>query len=251
MTGEEAGRNDLAWMVIACANLGAIVTLVWPSAVALRVALEVPVLFLGQGYLASRLLRRPVESASLLLMLSIALSFAVLILGGLVLAIFGNGSFSPRTVILCQVVFATAVGAYVTLRDRGLAPRGAGPWPSFRCDRSLVGVTIACAITFAILFVWALRPISNSDVAGYSLLWGHRDTSATVSVGLRNERVVSESYRAVVGDSTGFRTGFEVVLSPGEQVIRTVRSTRRLGNTVRVWLYHGNVSEPQVLTLRS
>ena len=196
----------------------------FPHAVAVRAALGLPFLLVGQGYLLScAIFVRGQVEPSARLTLSLAFSFASMIVVGLALDVVGVAiTTKALTVALVGVGFVAAVVGLV--RDPRDPARG-GARAALRPEvvRWTLGLGIGITI-FAIALVLLARPLPNTTVAGYTQLWALRAADGSITVGVRSAHGGPQTYRVVVKAASSAGTSFTVTLQPGQTRIRWRRS---------------------------
>ena len=196
------GHRDLeivAWGSLLCA----LAALVIPFA-ALSFLFAAPLLLIAPGYAitAATFARRPLERAKVAL-LSVALSLAALVLGGLLLNYVPGGLQAiPWALLVLLVVFACCRSA--ALR-RAPAARG-GKLPALRVGRRDAGLLLGGAALAAVAIGLAMTTLPAKNARGFTQLWVTPQTnpaarSAEIGIGSEEQHAASYILRVKVGDA--------------------------------------------------
>jgi hypothetical protein len=216
------GQRDLR-LLAAVASLCAVLALLIPvDGIALIFALPLALLLPGYAISAAAFARRKLAWPQVLL-LSIALSLAVLVLGGLLLNYAGGIHPLSWAVLLVLVVFAACRVAAVR-RDAG---GGAPHWPRLslrRLELAMFGGAIAAT---AVAVVLASSAVPADDALGYTQLWilpkvGSHGNKAQVGVRSQEQTSVDFDLRIRIGDERLLRRSFR--LAPGETRLVRLRA---------------------------
>lgn len=233
------GHGDLrlvAWASLLCAI--AALALPWPAA---SLVFAAPLALFAPGYaiVAATFARRRLDPPRLLA-LSLALSLAVLALGGLVLNYLGGIHGFSWGVLLLLVVLGCCRGAALR-RERGSEPlRPRMPRPSGLEVGFAVGGLAAVVAALAL----ASTTLPAKDAVGYTELWivpRPESGGSEAEVGVKSEEQQTTEFDLGVriGARQLIRRSF--VLAPGEETVVTVgppvappRSAAPAGSTVPV-----------------
>jgi hypothetical protein len=162
-----------------------------------RIALGLPVVLLGQGYVALAALFDDSELESgLRVMLVLALSLSIGVLG--VLALYAVGApIRDRPVAAMELVIIVAFAAaalYRRVRRHRQAPVWIRPSAAHIVPLAAVSI-IALAVVAGILVL--SRPIPDSHVAGYAYVGAVRGAHGEIALDVRNEQTVSGRFTVV------------------------------------------------------
>lgn len=224
------GHRDLELVFIgsvACA----LVALVFPFEL-VRVVFAAPLALFLPGYAvtAAAFARRPLDWAPTLL-LSVALSLAVLALGGLLLNYVPGGIREITWALLLLLVALN--GCRVAALRRPRAPEGTPSWPRLRPSRTegaLIGGGLAIV---AAALVLAMTPLPAKNALGYTELWISTARPspgvAAARIGVRSEekRAISYFLRIRFGNEKPLVRLLE--MKPGETRIVLLETPARLG----------------------
>jgi hypothetical protein len=235
------GHRDLG-RVTGAAILCALVAVLVPIE-PLRVLAALPLTLFLPGYAitAAAFAPRRIARARFLL-LSVAMSLSVLVIGSLLLSAVG---IYPGTWALLLVLVVAGACAGAALR-RGRAARHARrPGPRRRLARRDLGLLAGATALAVIAIVLAQIPFAAKDAVGYTALWmlpGNNGTS--VEVGVANARHVPGPYllRVQVGKGGGGTTR-RFRLDPGEEETFRVAVDVPAGARVTASLY--KAGEPE------
>jgi uncharacterized membrane protein len=233
------GHRDLEAAVVAAA-VCAIAALLLPNDV-VRLIFALPLVLLLPGYAiaSASLAKRGIEYPQLAL-ISVALSLAVLALGGLVLNYLGGLHPGTWALLLFLVVLAAARAA--ALR-RQAAPSSASPRPQLqRPAAAAVGLILGGIVAAAAALVLTFTPVSAKHAVGYSDLWmrSYEDGGAGVRVGVSNQEHDRTAYGLIANFGHGRHLAVRrFVLDPGQRhVVRlSVTPPRGRSEPVAVTLY--------------
>lgn len=216
------GHGDLR-LVVATALLCAVLALLIPiDGVALIFALPLLLILPGYAITAASFARRKLAWPQLLL-LSIALSLSVLVLGSLLLNYLGGIRPLSWAVLLVLVVFAACRVAAVRRGRTGKGPS----WPRPR----LRGLEVAMVLGGVAATVVALALSSSTapveDAVGYTQLWVLPQAGSEgreVQVGVRSQQQASTDFdlRVRIGSDALVRRSFR--LAPGETRLVKLRA---------------------------
>jgi hypothetical protein len=160
------GQRDLR-LLAAVAVLCAVLALLIPvDGIALIFAVPLALFLPGYAIVAAAFARRKLAWTQVLL-LSIALSLAVLVLGALVLNYAGGIHPLSWAVLLLLVVFAGCRAAAVR---RG-AGRGGPHWPRLQLRRLELAMLGGAVAATAAALVLASSAVPANDALGYTQLW--------------------------------------------------------------------------------
>lgn len=216
------GHGDLR-LVAAAAGLCAVLALLIPlDGIALVFAAPLVLLLPGYAITAAAFARRPLAWPQFLL-LSIALSLAVLVLGSLLLNYAGGIHPLSWGLLLVAVVFAACRVAAVR-RDK--TSRGPS-WPRPRLRRLEVAMVLAGVAAAVVAIALSSSTVPVGDAIGYTQLWilpqagteGHE-----VQVGVRSQQQASTDFdlRVRIGADALVRRSFR--LAPGETRLIKLRA---------------------------
>jgi hypothetical protein len=222
------GQRDLR-LLAAVAVLCAVLALLIPvDGIALIFAVPLALFLPGYAIVAAAFARRKLAWPQVLL-LSIALSLAVLVLGALVLNYAGGIHPLSWAVLLLLVVFAGCRAAAVR---RG-AGRGGPHWPRLQLRRLELAMLGGAVAATAAALVLASSAVPANDALGYTQLWilpkaGSHGSKAQVGVRSQQQTSVDFDLRIRAGAQRLVRRSFR--LAPGET--RLVRLRAAPGNGV-------------------
>lgn len=243
-----AGRGDIVAAVVLAAGALASVWALAPPPVRVPLA-ALLVLFLPGYTLVASLFPELGSKTIETLVLSVTLSLTVTVLGGLALAAGPGGLKRDRlAALLAAVVVVGAVGASVR-RRRTPALQTIGP-PLRLSGPQWLAVTAAVLLASAALGAARLGATAIEHRAADTALWllpadGRPAAGAIVTVGVRNDRGGSTTYRLVVragGQPLGEWQNLH--LPPRGTFVRRIAVPRGLtpGSPVTAQLYRGNGS---------
>jgi hypothetical protein len=181
-----------------------------------RVVLGLPVIVLGQGYVAQAALFADAElDPGFRVMLMLALSLCLGVLG--VLAVYAVGApIDQHSVAIMEVVVMAGFAIPAVARRR----RGRASLPAWlRRSRAALPAIASAALVVAVIAVGIVllsRPIANPAVDGYVDLGAVRSAAGEVEVDIRNEQPVAGTFTL---SATGSVTGawqHTVMLGPGQ-----------------------------------
>ena len=189
------GHRDLERVVIASLAC-ALVAVVLPfEPVRAVVAIPLAVFFPGYAIAAATFARRPL-AGPIVLLLSVALSLAILALGSLLLNYVPGGITELAWALLLLLVIVN--GCRVAALRRPPAPQGTTAWPNPRLGLTegvLLGGGLAIAAAAVVL---ALTPLPAKNALGYTELWistARPDPGVAVTrIGVRSEEKREISY---------------------------------------------------------
>jgi hypothetical protein len=194
------GQWDI-WLFLALAVGAAVATFVGLGRPA-RVVLGLPVILLGQGWVAQAALFADAElDPALRMMLVVALSLSLGVLG--VLAVYAVGApIDQRSVAIMELVvmlgFAVAAISRRAHRRVSLAA-----WVPPEAVQALLAATLVASV-IAVGIVLVSRPIANSAVDGFVDLGAVRSSPGQIAVDIGNEQTVAGTFTVTaVGDVTG------------------------------------------------
>lgn len=226
------GQKDLRLLAALSVLCAAAALLIPLGGVALIFAVPLALLLPGYAISAAAFARRPLGWPQFLL-LSIALSLATLVLGGLVLNYAGG--IHPLSWALLLVLVVLGCGRAAALRRGDSRQRRRGPRPRLRAHEvaMLIG---AVAVTVA-AFLLAFTNVPNDDALGYTQLWvlpkpGSGGREAQVGVRSQQQAPASFDLRVKVGDKGLVKRSFQ--LSPGETRLVSVQPPPGSEGTVPV-----------------
>jgi uncharacterized membrane protein len=234
------GHRDLEAAVVAAA-VCAIAALLLPNDV-VRLVFALPLVLLLPGYAiaSASLAKREIEYPQLAL-ISVALSLAVLALGGLALNYLGGLHPGTWALLLFLVVLAAARGA--ALRRRAAAPAASlRPQLQRRPAVAAVGLILGGIVAAAAALVLTFTPVSAKHAVGYSDLWmrPYDHGSADVRIGVGNQEHDRTAYGLIANFGHGRHLAVRrFALDPGQRhVVRlSVPPPRGRSEPVAVTLY--------------
>jgi hypothetical protein len=226
------GQGDLR-LVGAAAVLCAVPALLIPiDGVALVFAIPLLLFLPGYAITAAAFAKRPLPAPQLLL-LSLALSLATLVLGGLVLNYIGGIHPLSWALLLLLVIFAACRVAAVR---RGVGGKG------LRLRRPSLGGLQAAMLLGAVAAAVAALVLSSTtvpadDALGYTQLWilpQPGTAGSKAKVGVRSQQQTSLDYdlRVRIGSDAVLRRSFR--LAPGETRLVKLRALPGTEGTVPV-----------------
>jgi uncharacterized membrane protein len=213
------GHRDLE-IVARATVLCALLALLLPFDL-VRFAFAAPLTLFLPGYAitAATFARKPPAWSSMLV-LSVALSLAVLALGGLVLNYMPGGVREITWALLLVLVVLNGCRSAALRRAR--PPAGAPAWPKLRIDRTTGGLLGGAALMVVATLVLATTSLPANDAVGYTELWissGADAEAAVARVGVRSVEKRETAYflRVRLGNEKPVVELFE--LRPGETMI--------------------------------
>lgn len=212
-----ADLRRVAWGSLLCAVVALV--LPWP-AVSLVFAAPLALFAPGYAIVAATFARRPLDRAPRLV-LSLALSLAVLALGGLVLDYLGGIHGFSWAVLLLLVVVGCCRAAALRRERRPQPSQPRMPRPS-RLEAGLVLGAIAAVVAALVL---ASTDLPAKSAVGYTELWivpKAESEGSEAEVGVKSEEQQTTEYDLGVriGARQLIRRSF--VLEPGEETVVTV-----------------------------
>jgi hypothetical protein len=216
------GQRDLR-LLTAVALLCAVLALLIPvDGIALIFAVPLTLFLPGYAIAAAALARRKLAWPQVLL-LSIALSLAVLVLGGLVLNYTGGIHPLSWAVLLLLVVFSACRVAAVR-RGPG---RGSPHWPRLRLRRLELAMLGGGIVATAVALVLSSSAVPANDAVGYTQLWilpkaGSHGSKAQVGVRSQQQTSIDFDLRIRIGTQRLVRRSFR--LTPGETRLVRLRA---------------------------
>jgi hypothetical protein len=216
------GQRDLR-LLAAVALLCAVLALLIPvGGIALIFAVPLALFLPGYAIAAAAFARRKLSWPQVLL-LSIALSLAVLVLGGLVLNYTGGIHPLSWALLLLLVVFAACRVAAVR-RD---GADGAPHWPRLRLRRLELAMLGGAIAATAVALVLASSAVPANDAVGYTQLWilpkaDSHGSKAEVGVRSQQQTSVDFDLRVRIGAQRLIRRSFR--LAPGETRLVRLRA---------------------------
>jgi len=212
-----ADLRRVAWGSLLCAVVALV--LPWP-AVSLVFAAPLALFAPGYAIVAATFARRPLDRAPRLV-LSLALSLAVLALGGLVLDYLGGIHGFSWAILLLLVVIGCCRAAALRRERRPQPSQPRMPRPS-RLEAGLVLGAIAAVVAALVL---ASTDLPANSAVGYTELWivPKADSEGSeAEVGVRSEEQQTTEYDLGmrIGARQLIRRSF--VLAPGEETVVTV-----------------------------
>ncbi len=226
------GHGDLR-LAAAAALLCALLALLIPvDGIALVFAMPLALVLPGYAITAAAFARRPLAWAQFLL-LSIALSLAVLVLGSLLLNYLGGIHPLSWAILLVLVVLASCRAA--ALR-RGKAGKGPS-WPRPRLRRLEIAMVLGGAAAVVVAIVLSSSAVPVGDAIGYTQLWILPQAGSEgqeVQVGVRSQQQASTNFdlRVRIGGDALVRRSFR--LAPGETRLFKLRAPPGSEGTVAV-----------------
>jgi len=210
-------RNAVAAVALALVCAAVVLTV---ELTPVRVLFGVPLVLVLPGYaLASALLARRDVADSTVLLLSMALSIAVVIVGSFVLNWLPPGlTETTWTILLAGTTTLAGLWAARVL------PAGTGRH-SFALSRTVARaamVVLALAITAGAL-VFARKPLPAKGVRGYTSLWILPAGSSAVDVGAQSSELRRTPFRLDLDAGSGRTIRRYFVLSTGERWSMRVR----------------------------
>lgn len=216
------GHGDLR-LAAAAALLCAVLALLIPlDGIALVFAVPLVLLLPGYAITAAAFARRPLASSQLLL-LSIALSLAVLVLGSLLLNYVGGIRPLSWALLLVAVVFAACRVAAVR---RGKPSRGPS-WPRPRLGGLELAMVLGGVAAAVVAIALSATAVPAGDAIGYTQLWilpqaGSEGREAQVGVRSQQQASTDFDLRVRIGQDTVVRRSFR--LAPGETRLVKLRA---------------------------
>ena len=209
----------------ALATIGALVLIVVPGLLPLRIALALPLLLVLPGYSLTAALfpDRTIDWARRLL-LSVALSLSLAVVIALVLNDTPFGLRSASWAGALVVVTWAASGIAAARRQPTTTIEPIARLPRLRPRDAAFFLVAVCVLGGAVAF--ARTPLPAKNVQGYTALWllpGSRGGTATVRVGVTSGELHPMSYRLLVrvGSRAAYRQRVE--LQPGDEFEDSVR----------------------------
>jgi uncharacterized membrane protein len=226
------GHGDLrlaAFAALLCAVLAPLIPL---DGIALVFAVPLVLILPGYAITAAAFARRPLAWPQFLL-LSIALSLAVLVLGSLLLNYVGGIHALSWALLLVAVVLAACRVAAVR---RGKAGKGPS-WPRPRLRRLEMAMVLAGVAAAVVAIVLSSSTVPVGDAIGYTQLWILPQAGSggrVVQVGVRSQQQASTNYdlRVRIGQDALARRSFR--LAPGETRLVKLRAPPGSQGTVPV-----------------
>jgi len=211
-----------------------------------RIALGIPFVLLAPGY-AMTAAARPNVRGDLTerVVLSLGLSFAIAVLGGLLLNLTQPGLIRETWIALLGVV--TIVGALVAAARRNADAHTSLPLPGVR--GSLVALVVGL-VAIAAYEVAASGAVQQDQSQGFSQLWilspdGAPNATGAVQVGLRNLEVAQTTYHVqVLTDGAVALDDSGVTLAPGQTWEITLPAATAAGRVVEAVVYRGAEEAP-------
>ncbi len=226
------GHGDLR-LAAAAALLCALLALLIPvDGIALVFAMPLALVLPGYAITAAAFARRPLAWPQFLL-LSIALSLAVLVLGSLLLNYLGG--IHPLSWAVLLVLVVLAAGRAAALR-RGKAGRGPS-WPRPRLRRLEIAMVLGGVAAAVVAIVLSSSTVPVGDAIGYTQLWVLPQAGTEgreVQVGVRSQQQVSTNFdlRVRIGQDALVRRSFR--LAPGETRLVKLRAPPGSSGTLPV-----------------
>jgi uncharacterized membrane protein len=208
------GHGDLR-LVVATALACAVLALLTPvDVIALVFAVPLVLILPGYAITAAAFARRQLAWPQFLL-LSIALSLAVLVLGSLLLNYVGGIHPLSWALLLVAVIFATCRVAAVR---RGKTGRGPSR-PRLRLRRLEMAMVFAGVAAAVVAIVLSSSTVPVGDAIGFTQLWILPQAGSegrVVQIGVRSQQQTSTNFdlRVRIGPDTLARRSFR--LAPGE-----------------------------------
>jgi uncharacterized membrane protein len=215
------GHRDLR-LVCAAAVLCALVAALVPLEIVRLIAALPLALFLpGYAVIAAAFGSQELEAPKRL-MLSVATSLMVLVLGTFVLNVFPFGLTTASWAVLLPVVTIAACRAAALRRDRPARDAAAVSLPRPGAGGVVLGV-IALLIAAAAIAL-AQKPLAADDAVGFTALWMLPTDSRedAVAVGVVSNQHHPTSYRLEVSLGKNQSKSYRVKLDPGEERVYEV-----------------------------
>lgn len=229
-----SGHSDLrrlVWGAVGCAI--AALLLPWGAA-SLLFAAPLALIMPGYAIASAAFARHPLEWPRFAV-LCVALSLAVLALGGLLLNYLPGGIRGSSWALLLVLV---AIGAStVAARRRGGQP-AAIEWPRIQISPLELGLVGGGLAALAAALVLASAPLPADDALGFAELWivpvpGTERSEAAIGVKSQEQEADEFDLRIRIGGQRVVRRSFS--LHPGdERVVRVGSPPRRAGAPVTV-----------------
>lgn len=202
-----------------------------------RVVLGLPVIVLGQGYVAQAALFADAElDAGLRAMLVVALSLCLGVLG--VLAVYAVGApIDQRSVAVMEVVVMTGFATAAFVRRAPHGHSASPPW--LRLSRAgIVPVSSAALIVIVIAagIVLLSRPIANPAIDGYVAFGAVRSAPSQIAVDIRNDQTVAATFTVAASGAVTGTWKHTVRLGPAQTWQGSARLTGPPLQTVAVRL---------------
>ena len=226
------GHGDLR-LATAAALLCALLALLIPVAdIALVFAVPLALILPGYAITAAAFAGRRLAWPQFLL-LSIALSLAVLVLGSLLLNYVGGIHPLSWAILLVLVVLAACRAAALRRGKAGKGPR----WPRPRLRGLEVAMVLGGAAAAAVALGLSSSSVPVKDAIGYTQLWVLPEPGSggrEVQVGVRSQQQASTDYdlRVRIGRHALARRSFR--LAPGETHLVKLRAPPGSEGTVPV-----------------
>ena len=216
------GHGDLR-LLAAVALLCAVLALLIPlDGIALVFALPLVLVLPGYAITGAAFARRPLAWPHFLL-LSIALSLAVLVLGSLLLDYVGGIHPLSWALLLVAVVFVACRVAAVRRGETGRGPS----WPRPRLRRLETAMVLGGVVAAVVAIVLSSSTVPVEDAIGYTQLWVLPQAGSEgreVQVGVRSQQQTSTDFdlRVRIGRDALARRSFR--LAPGETRLVKLRA---------------------------
>jgi uncharacterized membrane protein len=218
-------RNADLVATVVVATISALVVVLVPDVLPLRIVLALPLLLALPGYsLTAALFPDQGIDWPRRLLLSIALSLSLDVIIALVLNQMPFGLRSASWAAALLLVTWACSGIAVARRRREGTIAAVARVPRLRPRDAALFLVAACVLGGAVAF--ARTPLSAKKVQGYTALWllpGSRGETATVRVGVTSGELHPMSYRLVV--RVGSRAAYQqrLKLQPGGKWETSVR----------------------------
>jgi len=169
------------------------------------------------------------------LLLSVAVSLMVLVLGAFVLNVFPFGLETASWAVLLPLVVIAGCRAAAVRRDRPRRARAARPALPRPATGSLVLFGLAAAIALGALAL-AERPLPAENAKGFTALWmlPTDKSEDAVAIGVDSNQHDAHSYRLRVSLGKDQSKTYRVDLDPGEERVYELDVPSRPGGRTHV-----------------